>query len=148
MKSANDLPTRITKLIRDYTAESTADPLNLRQLAAEKNVLPLIWDMGGVFAINPSCEIISFPFGLNATGDIVAFPFDEAEKPRVESDLRLRNNALFGGSKKYPELKELIVKPNDAQLCSSCGGTGIDRYAEKLKTDAIVCYCGGLGWIP
>ena len=149
MNVTNDLSIRINKLIQDYIRDSTPDPLNLRQLAAEKRVLPLIWDWGGVFAINASGDILSFPFSLNASGDAVAFPFDNADQDsRLESDLRIRNNTLFGGSKKYPELKELIVKPDNAQICPSCGGTGVDQYAEKLKTDAIVCYCGGLGWIP
>jgi len=46
------------------------------------------------------------------------------------------------------ELEGLIEKLADARVCPYCRGTGIDTYAEKLKTDAIVCYCGGLGWIP
>jgi hypothetical protein len=135
MMSDNNLPTRITELIEDFVKGSEADSLNLRQLAAAKNVLPLVWDMGGVFTINPN-------------GEIVSFAWDKRDDPRVESDLRLRNNALFGGSKKYPELESLIEKPENVRVCPHCGGTGIDSYAEKLNTDAIVCYCGGLGWIP
>lgn len=139
----------ITKLIQDYITDPTPDPNNLRQLAANENVLPLICDWGGVFTINANGDIISFPFSVNANGNFIAFPFDNAEEPpRVESDPRIRNIALFGGSKKYPELKDLIVKPNDAHVCWGCGGTGVDPYAEKLNTDAIVCYCGGLGWLP
>jgi hypothetical protein len=135
MMSESNLSARITELIQTFVSESEPDSLNLRQLAASKNVLPLVWDMGGVFTINPN-------------GEIVSFAWDEWEHPRVESDLRLRNSALFGGSKKYPELESLIEKPEDARVCPSCGGTGIDPYAEKLNTDTIVCYCGGLGWIP
>jgi hypothetical protein len=101
-----------------------------------------------VFTINSNGEIISFAFSLTANDKIVAFPWDKSEEPRVESDLRLRNNALFGGSKKYPELAALIEKPDDARLCPHCGGSGKDPYAEKLNVDNIVCYCGGLGWIP
>ena len=135
MLSDNDPTMRINERIRDFVKGSEPDSLNLRQLAASKNVLPLIWDMGGVFTINPN-------------GEIVSFAWDEWEHPRVESDVRLRNSVLFGGSKKYPELESLIEKPENAQVCPHCGGTGIDSYAEKLNTDAIVCYCGGLGWIP
>jgi hypothetical protein len=149
MNITADLSKRITKLIEDYITESSPDPNNLRQLAANEKVLPLICDWGGVFTINADGDIILFPFSVNANGDFTAFPFDNAEEPpRVESDQRIRNIALFGGSKKYPELQDLIVKPDDARTCPHCGGTGIDPYAAKLNTNAIVCYCGGLGWIP
>ncbi len=133
--SDRDLARRITELIQDFLEGSEPDLLNLRNLAAKKNVLPLVWDMGGVFTINPKTEIVSFAW-------------DEWDDPKVESDLRLRNNALFGGSRKYPELENLIQKPEDACVCPHCGGSGIDPNAEKLNTDAIVCYCGGLGWVP
>lgn len=151
MNISSDLSTRIAKLIQSYIAESTPDPPNLRQLAADKQVLPLSWDFGGVFTINVSGDIISFPFSLNDNGDTVAFSFndfDDAEQPRVESDLRIRNIALFRGSKKYPELANLIVKPDDARVCPSCGGSGIEPYAAQRNLDNVVCYCGGLGWIP
>ncbi len=139
----------ISKLIADYITGPAPDPNNLRQLAAAESVLPLQVDMGGVVAINARGDIISFPFTLKASGEIVAFPLDEAEHPRLESDPRIRNVALFQGSKKYPELKDLVpTKPDDARVCPHCGGTGIDPYATKLKMDNIVCYCGGLGWIP
>lgn len=142
----------ITKLIRDFVAETTPDPLNLRQLAAEKQVLPLTWDWGGVLTTNTTGDIISFPFSLDANGDFVAFPFDASDyvaSVRVEDNPRIRNIALFQGSKKYLELKEFVpAKPDGARTCSACQGTGIDSYAAMLNGDAIVCYCGGVGWIP
>jgi hypothetical protein len=125
----------INRLIQGFIASSAPDPNGLRQLVTEKKVLPLLWDSGGVFAINPA-------------GDIISYSWEDWGDPRVEADARVRNIALFQGSKKYPELVSFIEKPNSARVCPSCGGTGIDPYAEKLKTDAIVCYCGGLGWIP
>ncbi|MDQ1639481.1 MAG: hypothetical protein QOF62_2820 [Pyrinomonadaceae bacterium] len=148
MNISKEQSAQIIKRIEGFIAETSPDPLKLREFAAAEKVLPLIWDWGGVFTITPNGEIISFPFSLAANDKIVAFPLDESEEPRVESDLRLRNNALFGGSKKYHELKELIVKPDNAQVCPHCGGTGRESYAEKYNIDGIVCYCGGLGWIP
>lgn len=148
LSMSNDLSARITKMIEDFASETDQDPLNLRQFAIRERVLPLLVDMGGVFAINTSGDIISFPFGTDDNGGIVAFPLDKDEHPRLESDLRIRNIALYQGSKKYPQLKYLIVKPDNARVCPSCGGTGINSYAEKLNTNAVICYCGGLGWIP
>ena len=136
MNISNEHSKIIAKLIQDYLADSTPDHNNLRQLAAEEQVLPLCWDFGGVFAINPS-------------GDILSFLWDDTLHPQVEYDPRIRNLALFQGSKKYPELKDLVpAKPNDAHVCPDCAGTGIAPHAAKLNTDAIVCYCGGLGWLP
>lgn len=126
----------ITKLIEDFINGTGPDPNNVRQLAAEKNVLPLLLDFGGMCAID-------------SAGDILSFVWDDTEHPQIESDPRIRNVALFQGGKKYPELNNLIPpKPDDASVCPHCRGTGIDPYATKLHLDNIVCYCGGLGWIP
>lgn len=135
MNISNDLAIRIRNRIQEFVSGSEADSAHLREIAATKNVLPLTWDMGGVFTINPN-------------GEIVSFAWDEWENPRVESDLRVRNNALFAGSKKYSELESLIERPKAARMCPHCGGSGKDVYSEKLNSDAIICYCGGLGWIP
>lgn len=70
---------------------------------------------------------------INSAGDILSIVWDDSEHPQVESDPRIRNVALFQGAKKCPR-------------CG--GGTGVDPYATKLHLDNIVCYCGGLGWIP
>lgn len=136
MKISTEQSALITKLIKSFISDSAPDPTNLQQLVAEKQVLPLFLDFGGMCAINPS-------------GDILSFLWDDTEHPLMESDPRIRNLALFQGSKKYPALKSLVPKkPEDARVCWGCGGTGIDPYAVKLNSDAIVCYCGGLGWIP
>lgn len=136
MNISNEQSALITKLIQNFISDSAPDPTNLRQLVAEKQVLPLFLDFGGMCAIN-------------ARGDILSFLWDDPEHPRVESDPRIQNLALFQGSKKYSGLEDLVpARPEDARVCWGCGGTGIDPYATKLNTDAIVCYCGGLGWIP
>lgn len=135
MKTTNEFSARICELIQDYISEVTNDPPEVRQLVIQHKVLPLIWGIGGVYTIHPS-------------GDIISFPWDDNSQGQIELDQRIRNLALFQGSKKYRELESLIEKPENARVCPYCGGTGIDPYAEKLNTDAIVCYCGGLGWIP
>ena len=85
---------------------------------------------------------------INVDGEIRSFLWDDTLHGQVEYDPRIRNVALFQGSKKYPELEVLIEKPNDANVCEYCKGTGIAPFAEELNTDALVCYCGGLGWVP
>lgn len=136
MSIPSQLETKISALIEDYERETTPKPAQLRQLVAQKKVLPLVWDMGGVLAIN-------------AGGDILSFPWDDTSHPTVERDPRVRNVALFQGGVKYPELKALLpTKPDDAHLCPHCGGTGIAPLAAEANVSNIVCYCGGLGWIP
>lgn len=55
----------------------------------------------------------------------------------------------FEGSKRYPELRELIqARTDEDQDCPHCNGTGVDPMSIELKLDNIRCYCGGLGWIP
>lgn len=134
MYISNDLSRRIAILIADYPADD-ASTLELRNLVAQERVLPLYCDMGGVFTIN-------------VEGEIRSFLWDDTLHGRIEYEPRIRNLVLFQGSIKYPELKSLITKPDDARVCGECDGTGIHPFAEKLNTNTIVCYCGGLGWIP
>jgi hypothetical protein len=135
MKITDELSRRIAQFIENYAVEHASDPPKLRQLVHEEKVLPLYRSMADVITIN-------------ASGDVSSFVWDDTLHGQIEFDPRIRNTALFQGSKKYPELASLIEKPGDAQVCPHCAGTGIDSYAEKLNTNAIVCYCGGLGWIP
>jgi hypothetical protein len=134
MKITDELSRRISELIQVCAIDPSSDPPRLRKLIIEQKVLPLYWSMSDLYAIN-------------ARGEVLSVLWDTLHA-RIESDLRSRNIALFQGSKKYPELVDLIEKPDDAIVCPHCGGTGIDRYAAQLKTDAILCYCGGLGWVP
>ena len=135
MKITDELSRRIAELIENYAVDYASEPPELRQLVNEEKVLPLYLSMADVITIN-------------ASGDVISFLGDDPLHGQIEFDPRLRNTALFQGSKKYPELISLIEKPDDAQVCPYCGGTGIDSFEEKLKTNAIICYCGGLGWIP
>ncbi len=49
--------------------------------------------------------------------------------------------ALHQGSKTWPELSQLILRPEDAVACEYCAGTG-----EIPKHPEAICNCGGLGW--
>lgn len=132
---SNELSARIAELIEGYAITGESATPELRKLVEQEKVLPICSDMGGIFTVN-------------VQGQVQSFLWDDTLHGNVEYDPRIRNAALFQGSKKYPELASLIEKPDDARVCPHCGGTGINSFAEKLDTDAIVCYCGGLGWIP
>ena len=122
--------------LQEFLNETTPDVNDLRTIAQELKVLPLMLDWGGCFA-------------LQANGEIVSFLWDDERNVRQEKDARIRNLALFQGSKKYPELIALIpARSPEARTCPVCDGTGVAPIAVELKLDNLVCGCGGLGWIP
>jgi hypothetical protein len=132
--------------INEYTTESFHDPVNIRDFARKFRVLPLLQDWSGGWAIRPD-------------GEIITFSYDEPFDMKVEEDVHRRNMALYEGSKKYPELKELVPeRPSNAVECPYCKGTG-DAVDQRTKEyfqqegkehllNTFRCYCGGLGWIP
>jgi hypothetical protein len=136
MNMSKKLAAKIAGLIEGYESGAASDPIQLRRLVAQEKVLPLCWDMGGVIVINTD-------------GDILSYSWDDTLQPEVVHDSRVRNVALLQGSVRHPELKDLLSpKPSDAQTCSYCGGTGIAPYAVNTTERNILCYCGGLGWVP
>ena len=132
-----DLSDTIRQLIHDFVSEShdRSQMRKLQKTAEKYELLPLgfFWD--------PAC--------ITPNGDIVSFSWDDHDNRRIETDRRLVNTILFSGIKKYPELIELMPTRNEHDIeCEYCGGTGIAQFAKKLNQPAIVCYCGGLGWVP
>lgn len=124
----------IEKNINKYIANED-NPEYLRNIARELKILPLFLDMGRCF-------------GIGVDGKVIAFHFDGEFEPYVEKDLRNINIALYQGSKLYPELKELLSsKPKAAKICHVCNGTGLELEELRSKSP-LVCYCGGLGWLP
>jgi len=111
-------------------------PLDLRALAGELGLLPALLDMGGCL-------------GLLKNGEVASFLWDEPATLRLESDPRIRNLAYFQTSLKYPVLAPLVSqRPIDALTCSHCSGSGKWLGLNAKWADRIVCYCGGLGWLP
>ena len=137
MTTPQEISELIRRRIRELADGTTPDPQDVRGLAVNREMLPLFCDMGGCLAIRPD-------------GEIVSFVWDEADKLRVEGDTRARNIALFQGSTKYPELKSLIKPASpSARECPHCEGTGVEASAREAGMgDGVVCYCGGLGWLP
>jgi len=111
-------------------------PLDMRKLAGELNLLPLLSDMGGCIGIQP-------------TGEFFSFAWDEPYELIPESDIRVCNIALFVGAKRFPLMSEFIPdRPRTARDCDFCHGSGsvVDLQSDLAKE--IRCYCGGLGWVP
>ena len=132
------LPPGFAAIIESRLKEFLADPVYsaYHKVVARFGALPLDLDWNGTFA-------------LRRDGEIILYMWDPPHDLRVEKDPRLRNTALHQGSLKYPELKPLVpVKPITAPECLSCKGTGIHPQAVKLGLNNIVCFCGGLGWLP
>jgi hypothetical protein len=112
--------------------------INLRKVAADQGILPVLLDMGGCYAIRPN-------------GEIVSFLWDEPYKLEVEKDQRNLNTALFAAVEMYPRLAELSpVRAPDSVECLTCKGTGVDQWLIENGIDPknFRCYCGGLGWLP
>jgi hypothetical protein len=131
-----ELKQQIETRIKEFLNSTEPDQLDLRHIAAKLNVLPLLLDMGGCFAIRPE-------------GEIISFAWEEEEDFRVEKDQRIQNTSLYQGSKKYPELTELIpLRSSEDKECPHCKGTGTLAINAELRVENILCYCGGLGWLP
>jgi hypothetical protein len=129
------LSKRIEERVQEFIA-TPATEANLRRTVRENRVLPLLMDMGGCLAIRTDGEIVSFVWEKEGT-------------VKVENDLRVRNVALFQGSKKYPELEALMPsRAEKDRTCPDCKGTGVPPVALSPGLEGIVCYCGGVGWIP
>jgi hypothetical protein len=126
----------IQDAIKRYTDGASNEPEYLKFYATLYNLLPIYIDW-------------THCYGLRADGTVFLFSTEDEEKTiHEETNERLRNLALFRGAKKYPELKTIApVRSTDAIDCPNCKGLGkID--VPGLGPDTIVCYCGGLGWLP
>lgn len=86
-------------------------------------------------------------YGLTPEGTIKSLGWELQDEPEEESDRRVCNMVLYQATIRYPELElELPVKGQSDRTCPHCNGTGRDPYSETIEN--LVCYCGGLGWIP
>jgi hypothetical protein len=123
------------KLQKRFLLSTETDPVDLRKIAKEANILPLYVSMSGFYAVNDK-------------GELLTFTFDRLAEPIIESDKRISNTVFFHGSQTYPELIPLVpIKPVDGRECPYCFGTGIAPN-QPPRVNNLVCYCGGLGWIP
>jgi hypothetical protein len=141
MASVDDIPEIVTALAEFAAAEEPYiigcdPPLDLRAVAAELQLLPAMLDMGGCLSLRPSGEVASLLWG-------------EPHRLRAEPDERIRNLAYYQASLKYPALTRLVpCRPPDAVVYPHCGGSGRCDWLPDRLADGVVCYCGGLGWLP
>ena len=111
-------------------------PIDLRELAAELRVLPIVLDMGGCYCLRSDSEIFSFIW-------------DESRDLRVEREERIRNLVFFQAAKKFAELEPLTpIRPATAHDCDFCRGTGVVNDLSPELVRNVLCFCGGLGWLP
>lgn len=133
---SSELRRLIESKLRLLMDDLAPDHAYLRQVATDRHALLLCADMGGGLALRPN-------------GEVISFQWERSDSLEIENDPRIRNLALFQGSKRFPELEQLIpLRPTGAKTCPYCHGTGVAPEAATLGIDNIVCYCGGLGWVP
>jgi hypothetical protein len=81
---------------------------------------------------------------LRSDGAILGAGWDE--EPVVETDPRWLVLAIIHGSKRRPDLSQLLpIRPSRAEDCRACSGAG----AGEVGNHRLVCWnCAGLGWWP
>ncbi len=125
----------VATLVDRFVAGELTDPWNLRSWSAKHRALPVSADMGGCFAIT-------------LTGTLVSFAWDSDSDIRVETDSRTVRIMIVQAARRYPEFAKFVpVRPDDALVCRSCGGTGRIHIDGQPVPEGIMCSCGGLGWI-
>lgn len=104
---------------------------DLRNVAREKQFLPVVYDMGGFLVIL-------------MTGQIGWIDIAPPHAWKEESDPKIIRMVNFAASEKYSELKDLRPKrPENALNCQVCKGEGKIEH----PSNGFLCMCGGLGWL-
>ena len=131
----SSLNIRIEELIKRALTSDRPWPM-VAAIAKEYHALAVYCDMGGCLAIR-------------SDGEVLCVPDDPATPVHIETDPLQRNLALVQASRRYPELQGLYPKrPADARSCLECGGTGRHPITAHAGFEAIICKCGGTGWLP
>jgi hypothetical protein len=112
--------------------------VDCRNAAGSARALPLYLDWTACMALRPD-------------GEVIWIDYDEPHQVRPVEDERERNLGLFQGSRNDPDLQFLVPpRPSDAIECATCKGTGRLVFPEDHQhlAEKLICYCGGLGWLP
>lgn len=138
--SSDELRRAISALMNDVAtgAIDLGGPTDLARdlrAAVSMRILPVVWDMGGVFA-------------LREDGTVVSYEWDLPGAIEVETSMRMQNAIRFAAAKKFG-LSILARRRNpEAVDCSHCNGTGQPTGVDLSIIPNARCYCGGVGWLP
>ncbi len=123
--------------INRYIAEhDDDDPPEARTGAERHQVLPLLNDFTGCWALTPEGRLVFFSWAAPGVLELVS------DRP---VDVLGTHVALAIGSRRYSALADISPKRTpDAVPCESCDGSGHISGAPAN----MVCACGGLGWLP
>jgi hypothetical protein len=130
---------QIAKRIADFVDDSSSVYTYAFGAIARFNALPLYFDWSAFMALLPDGHIVWVPYD-EEPGDI-----------QVVQEEHVRNIGLFRGAKLHPKLQFLLpTKPPNAIDCPDCRGTGKLTFplGSEHLADRIVCFCGGIGWLP
>lgn len=128
---------RIAEFIAD--SSSLASHAWARGAIASLNALPQFFDWSAFMALLPDGQIVWVPYD-NEPGEI-----------EVVQEERVRNLGLFQATKLHPELQFLVPpKPPDVIDCPDYRATGRLPFppGSEHLAERLVCYCGGIGWLP
>jgi hypothetical protein len=125
----------IGKQIENYQ-RNPFGPLPHQLVLLQLRVLPLLFGIDG-------------GHGIRIDGEIIKYLVEDPQAWEIESDERIRKIALFQGSKLYEEMGELLPRRDStSQVCPQCNGSGTPPGISSQEQGNVICYCGGLGWIP
>jgi len=152
----NELSKALAKRVSDRPRPTGADEYGIEQAAIELGALPLLYTWGGLYAIDRNVRVWRIFWRDND---------NIPRSPEVVTDVRSWVWAVSEGSRRYPEIQQLLPsRPAEAPDCSECQGVGISRDCQLLRAqplatlpefmrkladgDPWLCpHCGGLGWV-
>ena len=98
----------------------------------------------GLWPVTNSFESL---YAVTRDGQVVASNYDDFRDRIPVDDARERNWLLHEAAARRPELAHLEPRRQRQDPdCPDCRGSG--RNPELPEGSNILCYCGGLGWIP
>lgn len=135
MTEVEPLEVRLDRALAEYVRRAEG-PSDAPRLAREVGVLPAFYDWTAFG-------------GVRLDGEVVWVDYDAPHAvARVEDPVH-RNTILHHVARAYPSLGDLDpVRPEGAADCPACGGTGVARVDGVPMPEGVVCFCGGLGWLP
>lgn len=136
VKPSPELTTQIQGWIKELHPD-TLGAWPIRVCKEELNALPIHSTLIYLWALQPD-------------GTVLCMDHEALFHPtEPETDPLNIYASLANGSRKYPELRELLLSPpTGARPCTSCNGTGIQEQKLGEATNSISCYgCSGMGWI-